>query len=262
MIWLIRYLFYLLRRILYLLYQLLVFISKPAARWLLPLAIIGLAGWQADPLLEVFALPSVTMVLQQWIPLPPNETELYAVTTLLAVIVGLIMLSVMLRWFLGAFPPLRKPLPPLRRLRVRNFIKRPVPVSVAVPPLKHAFQHQQQEQWAERLPPAVQSVLQASQRPTEALGAVLAVPPALSSSKAEDGPLQTLTEAPASKPQPAPSEPAPMPQPEQPAAPQPRKPEAADDWKKRVPPRNRKQVEKTPQAAKRLETEILDEPEH
>ena len=262
MFWLLKALFYLLRRLVFTFYQVLVFISKPGARWLVPLVVIGLAGWQAETVLQLVASPQVMGVLENWIPLPTEETELYAIITLLAFIVVFVILSLVLRSFLGAFPPLRKPLPPQRALRVRNPIKRPASVSLAVPRLKHRFKHSQQDRWVKRLPPAVQVVLQTSQTPSDALRSVLTPPSPSALPNAQGGPVATPEPSPAPEPRPTLPDAAPA----APGSPLPprkvRKPEStSDDWKKRVPPRSRNQDDAPPKPTKALRDEVSNEPE-
>jgi hypothetical protein len=130
---LVRWIFYLVRRVLAVVYGLLEFLSKPGSRLIVPVAAIGLA-YSFRPQLHRVLFPYVLALdgWQQPDPLLLDAVALLGITIALCVYV---LLSRALALVLGAFPPMGKPLPPLRRLKVKQRPLRPVIVSIRVPKL-------------------------------------------------------------------------------------------------------------------------------
>ena len=228
------------------------FISKPGTRWLVSLSAIGLAGWQNEAVIGFVSQPYVLDFLDDWIPLSPEEVELFAIITMAALILTFVILSIAIRVVLGAFPPMRRPLRPLRLLRVKEEIQQPASVSIAVPTLNHQFRSSDQPQMIARLPDGLQTLLAPTEERTEALPAVLTLPDV---TDAPEGP-QRLRNEPVRPSEdhdpPRPVEVIPPLEGEQgtPRPPPPpktaAKPKSDDSWKKRLPPRKTKQQQPQP----------------
>ena len=130
---LLRWLIYLVRRVLSLLYGILEFISKPGSRIVVPVAAVILS-LLSRPHLHHWLIPYALAVDPRHRP-EPLLLDFGVALGLTAVICAYLLLSRALGVVLGVFPPLTRPLPPLRRLKVKTRPVRPVIVSVKVPKL-------------------------------------------------------------------------------------------------------------------------------
>lgn len=158
-----RYLFYQVRLTIYAAYGVVRFFGKPGSRVLVPAAsAVAAVLWRPElhaALDEALAArspgPSFDSLLLDallgigWLLL---TGAYYLASQLIAVI-------------LGAFPPLTRPLPPLRRLKPKETVIRPAVVRVVVPPLTRR-RSQEPPPWravqvSEVMPEAAQPVPQA-----------------------------------------------------------------------------------------------------
>lgn len=119
---------------LYFVYSFLQFLSKPGTRFLFPCAIICLIIWQRDLVHAIFKGAANGLFGR-------HEVNTYIAWGLLIVVLFLVgwsyvFLSRALALVLGIFPPISRPLMPVRKLEApRAATTRPAPVHVAVPPL-------------------------------------------------------------------------------------------------------------------------------
>lgn len=164
---LITYPFYLLRLALYFTYGFLVFLSKPGARVLFPLIVGALVYWQRDWLTAQTALAPYFELLAWHFPLDavlgpvPLDYYLYLAVFILTMCVWIG--SSLLRPVLGSLPPMRRPLPPLRKLKARHRPTYPVHAQVIVPKLGRTWWGGQEHHLTRRLPPRLQKLLEAPQ---------------------------------------------------------------------------------------------------
>lgn len=160
MIFALRYFFYLVRLAIYAVYGVVRFFTKPGSRVLVPTGAITAA---------VLWRPELHAELDNWIftysPGPPIE-PLFLDALLgmgwLLLTVTYYLASRLLALILGAFPPLSRPLPPMRRLKPKETVIAPAVVRVVVPPLPRR-RSQEPPPWRaaqanEALPEAVQPV--------------------------------------------------------------------------------------------------------
>lgn len=129
----------------YLVHSLLVFISKPGTRALVPIVVaIGMfAGWHAImPLIRPIAemlwaslSPHLEPALAQ--TLYPLREIVLAAVAFVAATIAYIALSRIIRPILAAFPTPARPLPPAKPFIVPKFKVKAVPVRMRVPALPH-----------------------------------------------------------------------------------------------------------------------------
>lgn len=134
LLYLVQWLFYVVRLVFSLTYGLIAFVSKPGSRVIVPsLAAVALFLWR-EPLYP-FALAALQAADLPLEPEPWLLDGLLGVGFILAAC-GYVLLSRLLAVVLGTFPPVTRPLPPLRRLSAHRRPIRPVIVRQAVPRLR------------------------------------------------------------------------------------------------------------------------------
>lgn len=159
----LRYLFYQVRLTFYAAYGGVRFFAKPGSRVLVPAgAAVAAVLWRP----ELHA--ALDEALAAHSPGPAFDTlfldALLGVAWLLLT-VAYYLASRLLAVILGAFPPLTRPLPPLRRLKPKETVIRPAVVRVVVPPLRRS-RSQEPPPWramhvSEVIPEAAQPVPEA-----------------------------------------------------------------------------------------------------
>ena len=134
--------FYCLRLVLYGIHSLLVFLTKPGARLVIPLALIGLVYAARDPLKAHFDQPIgdfwsgamwVFLGSDLYRLLEPFRIELTALAGLLGFALVFALLSSMMRPVIGTFAAPKQPLPPLPPLSVPDTRLRTVKATLVIP---------------------------------------------------------------------------------------------------------------------------------
>jgi hypothetical protein len=137
LLYLVQWVFYLIRLVFSLAYGVLQFISKPGSR---PIVILGTGTVLF--LLREQAHPLAYEVLRSADPQLPGDPwvldSMLGIAFLLAAC-GYVVLSRMLSVVLGTFPPIIRPLRPVRRLSARRRPIRPVVVRQVVPRLRRGL---------------------------------------------------------------------------------------------------------------------------
>lgn len=137
LLYLAQWVGYLIRLLLSWAYGVLQFISKPGSRLIVPVItapILFVTREQLYPQVEAF----LREIDFQTTPDPLLFDALLAVGFTLAAC-GYVILSRLLAIVLGTFPPITRPLPPVRRLYVGRRAIRPVVVRQVVPPLRRRW---------------------------------------------------------------------------------------------------------------------------
>jgi hypothetical protein len=130
---LLRWLIYLVRRVLSVLYGLLAFVGKPGSRIIVPVVAVALAY-----LMRPYVHAVLTPYALEFDPTERPDPLLLDGIAVAAIVIGAcayVLLSRAVGLVLGAFPPLTRPLPPLRRIRLKARPVKPVVVSLKVPKL-------------------------------------------------------------------------------------------------------------------------------
>ena len=133
MILALRYAFYLLRLILYTAYGVVRFFAKPGSHVIVPAAAFAIGVLQRPQLHE-----SLTHWYARYQPAGAHDPLFFDVLLGIAwllLTVAYYLASRLLALILGAFPPITRPLPPLRRLKPKETTIIPAVVRVVVPPL-------------------------------------------------------------------------------------------------------------------------------
>lgn len=151
----LRYLFYLLALTLYATYGVVRFFTKPGSRVIVPTgAAIAAVLWR--PRLHV-ALEDALATYSTGPAFDPLFLDALLVVAWLLLTVAYYLASKLLALILGAFPPVTRPLPPLRRLKPKETTITPAVVRVVVPPLPRR-RAQEPPPWravpVQELPPA------------------------------------------------------------------------------------------------------------
>lgn len=163
-------------------YSLALFASKPGARFLIPVGLWLLLefalsrsaviwGYEALRTETGALLPTKAMALYRGSiapHLPTLDPMIGVYVLLIAFAVLLWVFSRAIRPIIGALPPPRRPLPPIRRRRRKNEQLRPVRARRAVPRLNHALWSGEFAPMVQRLPTPVGALL-IGERPAPAL---------------------------------------------------------------------------------------------
>jgi hypothetical protein len=131
--YLVRWLIFLIRWVLALAYGLVTFFSKPGSRFILPV-LAAAVTYAFLPMLHAKLHPvllpyNIGDPLESWVA--DGILALGLVVATAAYVIASRILAVVL----GAFPPIIRPLPPMRRLRVKARVIVPAVVRLVVPPL-------------------------------------------------------------------------------------------------------------------------------
>ena len=161
--------FYCLRLAVYLIHSALVFLTKPGARLVVPLALLGLVyvlrGFieaQADPAIDAFWQGAVRPLIgaDLYGLLSPFAIEISALAVLLLFALAFALLSSMLRPLVGTFAAPRQPLPPLPPLLVPDTQVRTVKARIAVPERSRSGFHGDLDALLDRVPDHVREVVE------------------------------------------------------------------------------------------------------
>lgn len=129
----LRYLFYLLALTLYATYGVVRFFTKPGSRVIVPTgAAVAAVLWRPDLHAE---LEDALATYSTGPAFDPLFLDVLLGMGWLLLTVAYYLASKLLALILGAFPPVTRPLPPLRRLKPKETTITPAVVRVVVPPL-------------------------------------------------------------------------------------------------------------------------------
>lgn len=134
MIFALRYLFYLVCLSLHAAYGVVRFFTKPGSRVIVPIGVAAVALLQR-PQLHMAAADWYARTVQPDAPLEPLLLDVLLGLGWLLLTVAYYLASQLLALILGAFPPVTRPLPPMRRLKPKETVIVPAVVRVVVPPL-------------------------------------------------------------------------------------------------------------------------------